>query len=247
MQGMNQNSWLVAAGLTALAAATASAGTSTALRIDASSSLGAGFFEVSLDDGFITPDGSFFWSLDAPVNIQDTNTGNVIATIGFGSIFLGATGNVSHSFVVQAGNSDTNFQLGSGLVSVGPIANPLGRASGGITLTDTNGNGANLTGNYAGGDMFEAFYDGGAVFANLLQGFGFATQFDSRAIDDEYPAGAGNFAAFAGPVSEIGISWDFVLTAGDSAGGTSVFVVIPTPAGLITFAGASLVALRRRR
>ena len=245
----HESRWLIAVGVASVLSAGALAGPTTALRIDANSSLGSGYFEVTLDDGVTLPDGSFFWSLGAPVTITDTNSGMSIATLSFGSIMLGASGVVSHSFVVQAGNAATNFALGSGLVNLGPIANPYGRASSGITLTDTNGDGANLTGNFAGGTMFEAFYDAGAVFANLLTGpFGFATPFDSKAMSDEYPAGAGNFAAFTGPASQIGIHWDFLLSANDSAGGTSVFVVIPTPAAAtMLLAGFGVMTSRRRR
>ncbi|MCL4220228.1 MAG: hypothetical protein KJZ65_02540 [Phycisphaerales bacterium] len=219
------------------------------MTIQASSSFGAGSFQVSTDDGVTLPDGTFIWVLSSPVQIVDSGNGATIASVLFGSLMFTTSGNVSHSFVVQAGNADTNFSLGSGIVSTPNIANPLGRASAGVTLTDTNGNGATLTGLQAGGTMYEAYYDAGAVFANLISGpFGFGTPFDSRTTSDEYPAGAGNFAAFAGPLSEMGIQWAFRLTANDSAGGTSVFVVIPTPAaGATLLVGAGLLSGRRRR
>lgn len=247
MHGLSMRSGWLVAGVAGLAAATASA--DVALTIQASSSFGAGSFQVSTDDGITLPDGTFIWVLSSPVQIVDSGNGATIASVLFGSIMFTTSGNVSHSFVVQAGNADTNFSLGSGIVSTPNIANPLGRASAGVTLTDTNGNGATLTGLQAGGTMYEAYYDAGAVFANLISGpFGFGTPFDSRTTSDEYPAGAGNFAAFAGPLSEMGIQWAFRLTANDSAGGTSVFVVIPTPAaGATLLVGAGLLSGRRRR
>ncbi len=247
MYGLSMRSGWLVAGVAGLAAANASA--DVALTIQASSTFGTGSFEVSTDDGMTLPDGTFIWVLNSPVDIVDTGSGATVASVLFGSIMFTTSGNVSHSFVVQAGNADTNFTLGSGVVSTPTIANPLGRASAGITLTDTNGNGANLTGMQAGGTMYEAYYDAGAVFANLIGGpFGFGTAFGSQATSDEYPAGAGNFAAFAGPLSEMGIEWSFGLTANDSAGGTSVFVVIPTPAaGVTMLVGAGLLSGRRRR
>lgn len=244
----NQNRWLVVAGVAGLATSFAAAGSVTALTFQANSSLGNGAFEVSMDDGTTLPDGTFVWSLSAPMDIVDAGSGDTIAHLLAGSIMLGSTGVVSHSFVVQAGGVDTNFAIGSALVNTGLIQSPSGRASAGITLTDNNGNGANLGGNLGNGSMFEAYYDGGAVFSNLIGGpFGFATGFDTRTTSDEYPGGVGNFAAFAGPVNEIGINWDFTLSAGDSSGGTSVFVVVPAPAGLGFIAGAGLFMGRRRR
>lgn len=246
MHGLSMRSGWLVAGVAGVAAATTYA--DVALTIEATSSFGTGSFQVSTDDGMTLPDGTFIWVLNAPMDIVDTGTGNSIAQIQFGSIMFTTAGNVSHSFVVQAGNADTTFSLGSAVVPTALIANPLGRASAGVTLTDNNGNGANMTGNF-GGSMFESYYDGGAVFADLINGpFGFAGAFGSQTTSDEYPAGAGNFAAFPGPVSEIGISWDFTLSANDSAGGTSVFVVIPTPgAGVTMLVGAGLLSGRRRR
>jgi hypothetical protein len=243
----NQSRWLVMAGAMGLAASVAS-GAVTALTIAADSSLGSGVFEVTTDDGTTLPDGTFIWSLDSPMDIVDGGTGETIARLLFGSIMMSTAGTVSHSFVLQSAGVDTNFSLGSGLVNTGLLLNPEGRTSAGVTLTDTDGNGASLTGNMNGGMMFEAFYDNGAVFSNLLGGFGFGTAFDSQAIDGEFPGGDGNFAAFAGPVNEIGIGWDFTLSANDSAGGTSVFAVIPAPAtGLGFLVGAGLFSSRRRR
>ncbi|RMH12357.1 MAG: hypothetical protein D6695_06955 [Planctomycetota bacterium] len=246
MNGLGiRSGWLVVSAAGLAAATTASA--DIALTVEANSDLGTGIFQVSTDDGVTLPDGTFLWTLDAPVDLVDTGTGNTVATLSFGTIMLGSTGVVSHSFVVDAAGSDTHFTLGSGLVNVGPYANPLGRASAGMSLTDGNGNGATLTGNFAGGTLFNSFYDGGASFANLLAGPYTAGSFGSFADNDEYPAGAGNFAAFAGPASEIGIGWDFILSANDSASGTSVFTVIPTPAaGLTMLVGAGLLASRRR-
>lgn len=238
-----RNSWLVAgvAGFAAVAQA------DIALTINASSSMGNGSLVVTTDDGVTLPDGTFIWVLNSPVNIVDSGNGNTIAEVQFGSIMFSTTGNVSHSFVVQAGGVDTHFTLSSGIVPMPPVANPLGRASAGVTLTDTNGNGAMLNGHQAGGDLFEAFYDSGQVFADLLNSPFFSTPFGTTTASDEYPAGAGNFAAFPGPVSQIGIEWDFTLSANDSAGGTSVFVVIPTPAaGATMLVGAGLIASRRR-
>ncbi len=247
-QILNQSRWLVMAGAVGLAASVAS-GADTALSIAANSSLGSGLFEVTMEDGTTLPDGTFIWSLDSPMDIVDSGSGETIARLLFGSIMMSTAGTVSHSFVVQSAGVDTNFSLGSALVNTGLIQNPEGRTSAGITLTDNDGDGAMLTGNMNGGNMFEAFYDNGAVFANLLGGpFGFGTAFDSRAMSDEYPGGDGNFAAFAGPLNEIGIAWDFTLSANDSAGGTSVFAVIPAPAtGLGFLIGAGLFSGRRRR
>lgn len=246
MRYSSKNRWIVIGAAVGLAAGVASAGTVTALTIDATSSLGAGTFEVTTDQGTTLPDGSFIWSLLGPVDITDG--GMTIATVVEGSVLMSTTGGISHSFVVRAGGVNTSFSLGVLPFAVGPFANPWGRTSAGMTLTDTNGNGASLTGLGAGGTIFEAGYNSGSVFANLLTGPFAAGSFDSFATSDESPGGAGNFAPFGGPVTDMSLNWDFRLSANDSSGGTSVWVVIPAPAaGLGFIGGLGLLGARRRR
>ena len=62
----------------------------------------------------------------------------------------------------------TNFNVNSALVAFAPIVGSFGSASAGVTVTDTSGNGASLTGNFPGATSFQAEFNNGAVFADLV-------------------------------------------------------------------------------
>jgi uncharacterized protein (TIGR03382 family) len=133
----------------------------------------------------------------------------------------------------------------------GPIANACIGGSISGSVTDNNGDGATLE-TAPGTALYQALIDGGTA-ATLL--------------DDPFSVTTGSFlTAIVGPASfgdpipsqpylpgvaaSIGITITFTLSAGDSAGFTSIFVVeecIPAPAALALFGVAGLVGSRRRR
>lgn len=233
----------VAAGAVVVVATGASADISDpAIMFEASNSTGSGTFVVNLDDGAWDGD-SWFWMAMAPIEIR-SDTGELILTVDEGSAFIDQDPVVSLGFAATAGDADTIFTIHSSTVSFPTLFGAEGRASAAYSLTESNGDTATLNGQLAGGTLFQADTDLG-TFTNLLAGpFSETDAFGSESGTDEYPGG-GAFA-FVGDVSEISVQWSFELTAHDQASGTSVFVVVPAPAGagLLVLGG---LAVRRRR
>lgn len=160
-------------------------------------------------------------------------------------------------FGVQAAGVATNFTITSALNGFPVIASAEGRATAGITVTDDGalGNGATLTGNYAGNKAYRAFYNGavpgaGATFATLVDGLVVPGAIVTDTTSEAFPVLAGTFSPIAGPVSTMSSQFSFLLTADDLASGTSSYVIrdqIPTPGAVSLLGLAGLVVARRRR
>ncbi|MCW5777276.1 MAG: hypothetical protein KIS87_12635 [Phycisphaeraceae bacterium] len=215
----------------------------------ATNASGTGIYKVSLEDGEWTSEGTWQWFLPGVVNFVDVDTGAHIAKLTQGSSFIDQDPVLSGGFSVVAGGSDTIFTISFGSLGFPTINSPIGRASGGMTVTDGDGNGATVTGMQPGGTMYHTSYNFGTAFASLITGpLVEPDAWGSESISDEYPAGAGNFVALGGPAFEMFAEWRFKVTANDSASGTGVFVVIPAPAGLASLGlGIGLLGVRRRR
>ena len=219
--------------------------TDPALIFEASTDTGSGSFVVTLDDGAYDGSGGWFWQALGDIQIMDGN-GNLLVTLTQGSAFFQDDPVISLGFAVVAGNTDTQFSITSGTLSFDTIQNAEGRASAGMTLTESNGDTASITGLDTGGTMFGADYNGTTTFADLLEGpFNENNAFGTTTATDEFPNG-GTFAAI-GAVSDISSQWNFQLSANDQASGTSVFVVIPSPGALTLLGLAGFGAFRRHR
>jgi MYXO-CTERM domain-containing protein len=211
---------------------------------EATGSMGSGSYQVTLDDGGWVDD-QWFWMADGPIEIR-SDGGDLIVTLTEGSAFIQEDPVIALGFAVIAGASDTVFTISSSTVSFPTIFGAIGRTSAGVTLTESNGNTATMTGLQPGGTLFSANYNGGTGnFANLLTGpYVESSAFGTESDTDEFPAG-GAFA-LVGDVSDISVNWGFELSAGDQASGTSVFVVVPTPATLALLAIGGIATRRRR-
>ena len=220
---------------------------------------GAGFLQLNLADGEYDPiAGTYFWS-GGGMEIRDSFTNDVIATLDSGDISYFAGGGqggtagsmpgINLNFAVQAGFSDTTFTISSALIDLGGMENAQGRTSASVSVTDVDGNGASLTGAGADGGAFLSQYNGfvpsGTTFAEMLPSVA-AAPFGSGTLSDEFPAG-GAFAPMAGTVDNISSQFNFTLSALDLASGTSTYQVIPAPAGLAVLGGLGLLGRRRRR
>lgn len=211
---------------------------------EASSDLGSGSYTVNLDDGNWMGD-SWHWSSNDPIQIL-SDGGEVILTLDMGTLFIHQDPLVGLGFAVTAGASDTSLTITSSTVSFPTIFGAEGRASAGITLTESDGNTATLTGNEPGGTLFTAQYNGFNVFDHLLVGpFNENDAWGTTSATDESPNGGG-FSAI-GDVSDISSRWSFTLSANDQASGTSVFVVVPAPASLAVVIVGAMTGFRRRR
>ncbi len=182
------------------------------------------------------------WSLEAPIDITNAG-GDVLGTITQLDISLDSDPNSVVTFGVLAGNVPTNFTISSALVSFAPIINPLGTASAGVTVTDSDADGASLTGNFGGPLSFRALYNGGTTFTTLV---GTATA-PASGTDT---VNSGTFSqVIPGAVTSIQGVFNFQLSAFDVGSGTGRFSVVPEPStfGLLAVGALALGAYARAR
>lgn len=208
------------------------------ITIQASSSLGAGSYTVPyIPENYNPNTGIYTWSLPGEVDILSPNE-VVIATISQLSTFIMVDPVVNVGFVLTAGAANTSVSIQSATVSFAPIPNAIAQASAQIGATDTDGDGASITGGF-GGLGYQARTNLG-VYSTLVNGFGVGMFGSDNRNGNVGPNLAG------GAVSSMDAEFRFTVSAHDAASGTSVFVVTPEPASLALLAIGGLLALRRR-
>jgi len=223
------------------------------ITVTATNGSGTGVFTVPLADVTINPmTGTAMWILPAPVDIMSGP--NVIATITQMTSFVrplsGSLPNlISLGFTMRAGSSDTTLVVDSTLFGINPIIDEAGRTSGGITITDQNNNGAAFLGNNVGGGAFNPYYNGATP--------GTGTAFTSVLLADSVGPGGTHTMNMAVPgggvytplpdVNSMSSRWNFILSAADQVGVTSVWEIIPTPGSISLLAFGGLAFTRRSR
>jgi hypothetical protein len=184
------------------------------------------------------------WSL--PTSIALVGTGGAqLGTIKMLDVLSNDDPYVNLHFSVEAGALDTTFDINSSLVSSIALVNPDSCfATAGVTLTSDE-NGASITGLFAG-RTYQARYNGGNVYANLVNGYSIAPD-ETVTASERSPAIGGQ--TILGSVSSIQSEFNFVLSANEQASGTSRFEVamLPEPATLSLIALGAIGMLRRRR
>jgi hypothetical protein len=180
-----------------------------------------------------------------PIDIKASD-GTLLAQVDSLGAILDHDPAVSLNFAVTAGAADTTFTIMSPVVGFPGIANPQAFATATATLTDQNGGGATMTGLFSADRVYEASYNGGSVFADLVLPL-VAAPDDSTIGNDRFPA-AGR-VPIAATVSSIQSEYGFTLSALDSASGTSRFDIVPEPSSFVLAAlgFAALVWHKRRR
>ncbi len=198
-------------------------------------------WSVTLNPGDVDANGDYFWQLEEEVHVMD-GTDEIFALTG-ASVTIFADPSVALNFNVIAGQQNTVFTIDSAVLSFAPLANSVGRATAGVSVTDLTGDGATFT-PWAGG-AYRSYYNGGGTnFQNLIQSPIVAAANSSASTSDTFPAvGYQNIGT---TLTDIESEWQFTLSAGDLASGTSEFEVIPAPASVVLGLTA-LVGLRRRR
>lgn len=211
------------------------------IQVDVSSSLGTGSFALNVP---ITGD-SFTWDSPDGWSQEVWGSGHLLGTITDLKVTLDGDPNASVFFGVMAGAAPTNFNISSALVGFGAIPGAIGSASGGVTVTDTSGNGATLVGNYAGNTLsYQAEYNNGIVFANLV---GNAAAPGVTATQ----SGSLSNVPIGPPVFNIQSKFSFVLSPNDVGSGTGNFSITPEPSSIclaaVGAAGLAFFARRRRK
>ncbi|MFI4892589.1 MAG: hypothetical protein ACIAQ0_04010 [Phycisphaerales bacterium JB058] len=198
-------------------------------------------WSIELNPGDVDANGNYYWQLDEAVSVMDGTT--EIFELSNASITIFADPSVALNFNVIAGQQNTVFSIDSANLSFAPLANAVGRATAGVSVTDLNGNGATLT--PMSGGAYRSYYNGGGTnFQNLIDAPIVAAAHSSASTSDTFPAvGYQNIGT---TLTDIESEWRFSLSAGDLAAGTSEFEVIPAPASAVLGLTA-LVGLRRRR
>jgi hypothetical protein len=218
------------------------------LRIEATNEMGTAVYEGHLSDGTFYDGGEYVWESRTPIMMLNQQ-GQVIATFNNARVRCVEDPVVQLNFSVAAGNLATTFTITSPLLSFPAIDPASGRATAGVTVTDTNGDGASLTPDTQPGlytSRYNGAVPGGTLFADLLGAPVTAAAFDSASASESFPGG-GAFSAIAGPVSDMSARYRFSLTANDEASGTSSYEIIPGPSAIALLGIGGLLAGRRRR
>ncbi|GMU82702.1 MAG: PEP-CTERM sorting domain-containing protein [Phycisphaerales bacterium] len=232
-------------GLAALAPSASADLSTVVFRLEATNSSGSGVFEVTSDQGSWNGD-TYTW-IGGGVDITN-ESGDVIATLVNARFTAVADPQVGILFDVVAGATDTQFTISSGELSFPTITNATGVASAGLTVTDAGqDNGAVATGNGGSGNSaYQANYNGlvpaGTMFAEFINSVVVTTPGGTNTG----VGSTGGFIGIANPVSSMSAQYSFLLSALDSASGTSNFVIIPEPASLALLALGAMALIRRR-
>lgn len=232
---------LLAIGALLCTAAVASAGdlSETFFRIDVSNANDSAFFEVLSQDVEYDPElGGWSWMLAAPPDLAG------IASLDDAVLTILGDPQITLNFAMTAGPLDTTVTISSAVLSFGPFVNPDGLASAALGLTESNGDTATLTGLGGSGNAYVASYNTppGTIFAEFIPQLYASGAYQSVSDSD----GTGGFVPISDTVTNMQAQYSFTLTAFDQASGTSVFVIIPEPAGLVLLALGGLVLGRRR-
>lgn len=219
------------------------------LRIEATNALGTGVFVGSLGDGAFYNDGEYVWESRSPIMLLDGD-GRIVASLNNARVRVIEDPIIQLNFSVSAGSLDTTFTITSPLLSFAAL-DAEARASAGVSVTDTDGNGAAMMPMGQPG-LYTSHYNGaipaGTLFADLLAAPVTAAPFDTATASDSSPGG-GAFTPIGPGIVDMNSRFRFSLTANDQASGTSNYEtrLIPAP-GAITLLGiGGLVAIRRRR
>ena len=187
--------------------------------------------------------GAMEWVLDHPVEFIG-NYGAEIATLSTASFLIVGAETVSLQYSVTSGALLTTFTVTSALNSFATIDPAEATASAGISITDLDGDGADIFGEFPSGS-YQARYNGGTIFDTLISDFSAGPYASSTSNES-----TGAFA-MVGAVDDMQTEFHFSLSANDQAAGTSIFVVqpkVPTPgAGALAFGAFALGMQRRRR
>lgn len=189
------------------------------------------------------------YQLSAPVQLMASDN-TVLGSLNSLSCGMDADPVLTLNFAVQAvGNTHFTFDTGEFLFL--PIDPAVAFATAAATLT-ADGGGATFTGNFTGGKAYKATYDVVLPFATLDSSF--VSPANTSTTESERSPVVGT-TPLGLPAFSMRSKWDFNLSGGDGASGTSRYEIQPAPAVpdastlALAFAGAApmLAGFARRR
>jgi len=226
--------------ITAMVAGTGSAAvgqievSEVALEVEASSASGVAVLEIGRDA--LSWDGAaqaLVWQGDGALQLLEPETRAVIATLTSALVEFRGCSKVTLNFALDAGDSDVTVIVRTGQLAFPTIAadSAAGRASASFTLSDLNGDGAEMVGLGGGGrGAFRAYFNGqapdGSLFAHLVAvmsisggGSGSASQRDPLF----------GYRAVGSAVSDMSVEVAFTLSALDRLSASTSFDINPDP------------------
>lgn len=169
----------------------------------------------------------FRWTRSTSLQIVDPSNGALVATLINADVTVktGSVSEIQFNFGVLAGTSETTFQVDSPRSTFRrvPATAATGRATCSLTVTDINGDGAQLTslgavgsGAYRG--SFNGTYPNSTVFASLVALVFAGSGGSATGTQNDPPFG---YRAVGSSVDDTSISIGFRLTARDRAYATT--------------------------
>lgn len=204
--------------------------------VEATGPQGSGQFIVPPNPQWYDPlTGRWEWRLPEPALLRNPQTQALIATLTEAAVLILEDPVVRFEFGVTAGDGPTAVEISSALLPVAPPLMPAeGRAGAALTLADLDGDGALLQGRGGvdGTKVYVAHYNGfvpgGTPFAELIDGLATGPYGTSElALDTP----SGGVLPIPGAVRNMSSMVRFELSPNDAARGTTVFEVVPEPAG----------------
>ena len=182
--------------------------------------------------------------------------GTNLGVIKLLEVAVDADPGISVNFSVEnTTNSPKTYEVTTIPLEFPAIVNPLAYATAAFTLTDSDGNGATLTGLLPGGKAYEAIYnngDPGIVWTRLVGSFT-ADAYDSAISKERRPGVSPNREMIPATIHSIQAHYKFELSAHDQVSLTSRFDVIDVPEpSILALLGAGAFGLavcvfRRRK
>lgn len=188
----------------------------------------------------------YTYTVTEPIELVDSTNGNTIGWIDSMVMTVDQDPALGLSFSCRSAGAVTTFTYNNYMTT--SLVSPKAKATASVTATDLNGDGATIAGLFGTNLVYQASYNSGTLFSNLVSG-GSCLEYES------YSPGPQSYGWIYGlpGVTRMDAKYSFTLSAYDSASGTSNFVMldpIPEPSSLLALASGLVplgVLIRRRR
>lgn len=208
-------------------------------------------YEVRSDSDAVyydPPSQTYGWELTSPLHLVSAE-GTTLAILDSASILAIEDPVVSVNFSVTAGAVQTAFDITSTQLNFGALSDSVtGHASASFTANDDSGDGfvqVSPIGVFPNNKLYAARYNN----TGTLDGTDFGGGLLNGQTGQFIVGDAGNvpLQAIPGVITNMQAGFQFSLSSGDQAAGTSTFTIIPAPGAAALLGLGGLLASRRRR